>query len=263
MEPKTLHLNFKSTNKPNPLGFGFFLSVCIFLVLFPAFCKSEIGKKPAEGTSISTPKEKLAFFEWLLREIYQQVSPGRPVSRGELNSWLNVVSQGASIEGVYHGIILSKEYGMLEKGTASLAAVRFFSEDMAFISLPDGKTVKDPEYKKLSQSYAKQFSMASIYTLKREMGESILHQMEVRKDDREKLSKWFADVAIRWNSQNVSFGLQQRNDSDWEFHHKWAKENKFGLVQWELLNRAHRILNFHGNLIAISAPPAPATPRGK
>lgn len=48
--------------------------------------------------------------------------------------WANVLGQRASIEGVYHGLILSSEYMALEKGNAAdIKVLRFFGNEMAML----------------------------------------------------------------------------------------------------------------------------------
>jgi hypothetical protein len=42
----------------------------------------------------------------------------------------------------------------------------------------------------------------------------------------------------------------QRNEKNEVFHFNWAKENTLGMLEWELLNREHRILNQLGGIAA-------------
>ena len=101
---------------------------------------------------------------------------------------------------------------------------------------------------------------APLYSLKRELGEKILSEVNKRKNDRNALANLYADLVIRWGKTNIPFGLAQRANADPEFHRNWAKENSIGLIQWELLNRAHRVLNSYGGVL-ISSPPT--SPPGK
>jgi hypothetical protein len=84
------------------------------------------------------------------------------------------------------------------------------------------------------------------------MGERILAELEKRKADRAKLADWYSTLVIRWLQTDVSFGMLSRNRDDVEFHRNWAKENSFGLIQWELLNRVHRILNQKGGVALVT-----------
>jgi hypothetical protein len=47
--------------------------------------------------------------------------------------------------------------------------------------------------------------------------------------------------------------MAQRNKTDEIFHFNWAKENKLGMIQWELLNKVHRLMNAYGGIGASPA----------
>lgn len=206
--------------------------------------------KTAEPANVKmmSPGEKLAFHRWLVIEMQEQIF-ARPVKDTKAASgWANVLSQRASIEGVYHGLILSTEYVSLEKGKASdIKALRFFGNEMAMLDFP-AATEDDPRVHAASARYVRDSMGWTIFTLKRELGERILREAEKRKTDSEKLAAWFAGIAARWAKHDINFGLPQRNNRDEVFHFNWAKENTLGMIQWELLNRAHRILNQLGGI---------------
>lgn len=212
--------------------------------------RQDESNRTAEPSNVKmmSPREKLAFHRWLVTEMQEQIF-ARPVRDGSAAAgWANVLSQRASIEGVYHGIILSTEYAALENGKPSdIKALRFFGNEMALLDFP-AATEDDPRVKDAAARYLKDSMRWPIYTLKREMGERILREADQRKADPEKLAAWFAGIAARWAKHDVNFGLPQRNNKDEIFHFQWAKENTLGMIQWELLNRAHRILNQLGGI---------------
>lgn len=195
-----------------------------------------------------SPRERFAFHRWLILEMQEQVF-ARPVSdKAAANGWANVLSQKGSIEGVYHGLVLSSEYAGLERGRPSnVQALRFFGLEMALMDFPAAME-SDHHIQSASARYVKESLELSIFTLKRELGERILREAEKRKDDREKLAAWYSSIAARWSKLDISFGLPLRNERDEVFHFQWAKENTLGMVEWELLNRAHRILNHLGGV---------------
>lgn len=230
----------------------FAMSACNFMdwVKPSSKLRQEEVNKTAEPSSAKmlSPSEKMAFHRWLVLEMQEQIY-ARPVTDVKAASaWANVLSQRASIEGVYHGIILSTEYVALEKGKASdIKALRFFGNEMAMLDFP-AAAESDPKVLNASARYVKDSLGWPIFTLKREMGERILREADKRKADPEKLAAWYAGVAARWAKQDINFGLPQRNNKDEVFHFNWAKENTLGMIQWELLNKAHRILNQLGGI---------------
>jgi hypothetical protein len=212
---------------------------------------SQASAEPA-NSKLMSPREKFAFHKWLVLEMQEQIYARPAKDQAAAASWANVLGQRASIEGVYHGIILSTEYTSLEKGKAAdIKALRFFGSEMAMLDFPAAPE-GDSRLAEASEKYVKESMGFSVFTLKRELGERILKEADKRKSDDEKLAAWFSGIAARWAKHDVDFGMAQRNNKDEAFHFNWAKENNLGMIQWELLNKAHRILN-HLSGIAVSA----------
>jgi hypothetical protein len=207
-----------------------------------------------------SPAEKFGFHRWLVREMREQIF-AKPVAVNDpsINGWANVLSQNGSIEGVYHGLILSTEYTELEKGKADLKAIRFFGSAMTLVENPS-LAENDAKLQASSAAYVKDNMSAPLFTLKRLLGEKVLGEVEKRKADKEKLAAWYADLATRWARLDIPFGLPQRNQAEEVFHLKWARGNSLGLLQWELLNRIHRAMNFYGGVPVASVPPVAPAP---
>lgn len=216
----------------------------------------------------------------LLREVYLTVLLQDSPDRAEFGSLVDTLNQGASFEGVYNGFTHSaryREYEMRKKG-ASAAALRVFSEELAILELelpeptqfdetsaqplrrPDFPTgeerpsfdapmraapsPKAPDPKALAELYARQFVGASIFTLKRVIGDEVFKVMATKREYREKLALWYARWVVRVaNERRVDYGLPLRNLADEKFHYKWALDASVDRIQWEILNRLHRILN--------------------
>lgn len=220
----------------------------------PAASKPSSNNVEKSATSITSDGEKKAFFRWLVNEMQEQIYLRPMKSKANLEGWTNIFSQGASIEGVYHGMVLSSEYTAMENGHADLKAVRFFAQEMAELEVGALKEKSknsaewEPALKRSSERYVKEHAQDSIYTLKRVLGERLLSEIEKKKTEKTKLADWYASLTIRWIKLDIPFGMKQRNNSDEDFHRNWAKENSFGFLQWEVLNRAHRILNQLGGI---------------
>ena len=199
--------------------------------------------------SILTAGEKKKLFSSYLNEMHEQIFLVKFASEAELNSWINVLMQGGSLEGVYHGLILSNKYRVVEKKLppANVQSLRFFSEEYALAEA--GKEKSDADVEKLAKELATKVSKASVFTLKRELAEKYLSVLEEKKADVDALARWYAMTIVRWNKLGINFGLIQRNNQDQSFHEEWAKNNAYGVIQWELLNRAHRIFNYYSGLI--------------
>lgn len=235
-----------------------FLPGCEFLRKFSGEKKAVVAAQerrsvePAAG--FLTPGEKYSFYLWVANEMQEQVF-ARPVkSRADLDKWANVLAQRGSMEGVYHGLVLSTEYAALEKGKADLKAVRFFASEMAALDHPllhdSHETVRAA-----GAEYAKAHLATPLFTLKRLLGERILVEAEKRSADPEQLASWFASFATKWSKLGITFGAEQRAGTNEAYYFRWARANSLGLIQWELLNRAHRVLNHFGAVAA--------TPPGK
>lgn len=210
---------------------------------------SRLAAKSAEtALQTSTPSEKRGFYNWLIKEMYEQVFLRAPSAKTDTAGWANVFAQGGSIEGVYHGLILSSEYSAMEKGRADLKSIRFFAQEMVRLENPK-INLDEAKNKTLVDKFIKENLASSVFTMKRVLGEKLLSEIEKRKNDREALAIWYSETAVRWAKLDISFGMSQRSLQDLDFHKNWAKENSLGLIQWETLNRAHRILNFYNNLI--------------
>lgn len=224
---------------------------------------------PKSGTaepagSIMTANEKFKFHRWIVSEMQEQIFARANSAETDINGWANVLSQRGSIEGVYHGLVLSSEYGAMEKGRPTAKAVRFFAQEMAALDHPNSNDAVD-EVRVSREKYAKENMNTPLFTLKKILGEKILNETNSRKNDRVGLAAWYSSFAARWTKTGVSFGLPQRDKSDEAFHFKWANDNNLGMIQWELLNRVHRVMNAYGDITPAptpSASPAP-TPAGK
>jgi hypothetical protein len=100
-----------------------------------------------------------------------------------------------------------------------------------------------PDEKTLADSYTKLFVGASIFTLKRVLGDEAQKVVADKKAYREKLATWYSQWVVHMASRNVDFGLPLRNKPDEQFHYQWAMSSPDDRLLWEVLNRVHRVLN--------------------
>jgi hypothetical protein len=190
----------------------------------------------------------------VLHEIYQVVLLHEPKSKSEFGSWLDVLNQGASFEGVYNGFTHSDEYGKLERSgaTANLEALKSFTEELsgieaqlehptAFDELKLKKPLDSPES---IAKYQAHFSGTNIFRLKRVLGEEALKLVWQKRKSPEALASWYSKWVVHMASRNIDFGLPLRNKPDEKFHSDWAMKTPIDRIEWEVLNRLHRMLNF-------------------
>lgn len=225
--------------------------------------KNEGVAEPA-AVKVMSPREKFGFYRWLVNEMQEQIF-ARPVKDpASLDAWANVLTQRGSVEGVYHGFVLSRDYLTLEEGKkADIQALRFFGLEMALMDLPFA-TEQDEKVKAAAARYVKESMSLSFFTLKKNLGERILQEATKRKGQEEKLAAWYSGIVARWAKLDIPFGLAQRNEKSEVFHFEWARQNTLGMLEWELLNRSHRIFNQLGGVgLPAKAPmPKSANPAG-
>ncbi len=119
-------------------------------------------------------------------------------------------------------------------------SVDFGNEDKDFGKGADGKI--DP--RKLQEEYARVFVGASVFTLKRVLGEEAMKVIARKGEYREKLAEWYSRWVVRICTQRtVDFGLPLRNKPDESLHYRWALQASNDRLLWETLNRLHRVIN--------------------
>lgn len=220
--------------------------------------QKEMSADPSN--TMMTKGEVFAFHRWLVKEMQEQILVRPANNDQDINGWANVLSQRGSIEGVYHGFVLSAEYNSKETGKPAIKAVRFFAQEMAAFDYPNAKD-GDPELTKAAEKYAVENMATPLFTMKRLLGDRILKESIARKNDKERLASWYSGFVGRWSKAGVLFGHKQRDTGTEAYHYRWALDNNLGMIQWELLNRMHRIMNNYGGLSTPSSgAPASAVP---
>jgi len=246
----------------------------------PKEVKDELGVVPDKGNA--TPASELAkenseLLSEMMRVIFDKEDVDNRTNFGELAHSLN---QGASLEGIYEGIIMGSHYRALESKSqaASPNELKAFAIELADLQLsmknpsvfnsadakkapsidyPDGSSADIPTASSGSQVVEKKkdrmqlqtellqtFIGASGYTLKRTIGEEALKKIDEMKNDSGDLAQWYAHFVLHMCETKVDFGLELRNRPDFDFHFKFAQKMALDRVKWEVLNRYHRYFNF-------------------
>jgi hypothetical protein len=192
----------------------------------------------------------------LFHEMFLVVMMREPKDRAEFGNWVDTLNQGASLEGVYNGLVHSADYRALEESSpkSSEQTLKAFREEINFLEqeLPKPTVLEN-------------FGLSSVFVLKRVIGEEALKVIAAKlansdiktqstpspgpsisptgTSKRANLAAWYAKWAVHMASRNVDFGIPLRNKPDEAFHLKWALAVTDDQILWEVLNRLHRVLN--------------------
>ena len=255
-------------------AFARHLVVDVFKLRSPEFLEPPATPTPSPKPPV--PADLARANSEILLEVYQVTYGESDVeSREKFGELVNSLNSGASIEGVYRGLVMGNRYRGLEaKGkAASPALLKAFAIEMAelqskmkepthfnaetaknvpSIEYPDGTDIevapmsqevvtKDKD--QIAKELVVIFLGATPFTLKRTLGDEALKKMDEFKDSPAEMAQWYGQFVIRMCQTKVDFGLPQRNNPDLDFHVLFARNMAVDRVKWEVLNRYHRYLN--------------------
>jgi flagellar basal body-associated protein FliL len=235
-----------------------------------------VGTPAPKQTAGQLAKENSELLAEMFNVVFDQKDSETKTDFGSLAMSLN---QGASLEGIYRGLVAGSRYRALESKSqgASPTELKAFAIEMSelqdtmknpstfdsdaksapTIQYPTENDANTPVAHDGSQEVTTKkdktevrnelletFLGASGYTLKRVLGNEALKKMDEMKDDRGEMAKWYADFVIRMAQSKVDFGLPLRSQPDYDFHFKFAQKMAVDRTKWEVLNRYHRYLNF-------------------
>ena len=218
--------------------------------------RSPLAKKSEPVLSDADKKHQMN--AELLHELFLVVFQAEPKNKSQFGTYLNVLNQGASLEGIHNGMTHSAEYRELEGAhTGSTAQlVQVFSEELvgfevqlpaitifdensakplSHVEMPTGSeeisTAPAPvpipgasvHRKEKIETYAALFQTASIFTLKRLLCEEAIKVIESKQSNPEALITWYGQWAAYIATRKVDFGIPMRNKVDEEFHKNWAR----------------------------------------
>ncbi len=157
-------------------------------------------------------------------------------SSNDLAKWMNVVSQGGSLEGVYHALVLDNTYAGLEnfEQPASAAAINFAVEYL------DKFLNKVVDRKKLEGS--------NFFTLKRVVTEKTIEVMKVLAKNRTDLNDWYAVLSHDLATTRSEMWVNKiRKSKSKVFHQKWADKAPYNFVSSEVIIKLHKTFNYLKN----------------
>lgn len=170
-------------------------------------------------------KYRLSFLE----ELYLSVRQSRATDE-EIKTYMNVLSQGGSREGVYRSIVLHSDYKALEafSSASSKELIRFVDE---FTQKYLGIRFKKSD-----------ISSLNLWALKRIVVGKTLDVFDSFPSDGEDLYKWYAimstDLAMKFRYSN-----KVRRSSNFDYHMKWVRAVPAQHIKSELIIKLHQAMN--------------------
>jgi hypothetical protein len=103
------------------------------------------------------------------------------------------------------------------------------------------------------------FQKASVFTLKRVLGDEALRVIAMKESSPQALHQWYARWVVRVLAHKVDFGVSVRHKPEEKWHLEWAARNSSDRLRWEVLTRVQRILNAGGvPSLSVEAAPSPS-----
>ena len=241
--------------------------------------KNEIKSAESESEKEKKGDELAKENQELLAEVVRVVFDQEQIEgQGDFAALVHALNQGASLEGIYRGLVMGSRYrGLESKGQgATPSELKVFATEMAELQVTmrkptrfdmDSKNVPQIEFpdeasanatpvptrgeegdvkrdkEAIEQDILRKFIGASHFALKRILGEEALRKFEESKNDTGEIAQWYAGFVLRLIDRGVDGGLELRNKPDFQFHLKFAEKMALDRVKWEVLNRYHRYLN--------------------
>ncbi len=182
----------------------------------------------AEGT-VSAQRARL--HAEILREIIVVLTGAEPADRTAFGSLVDSMNQGASYEGIVNGLILSKDFYLLERESP--------------LPLKEAREVLGREFAALRLN-ASALGARSFIGLKRAVVTAVLnHLSAVEGMSSRTPAEWYAEWVVGFSARNagLDLGATLRSSRDMTFHRRWFETQDGDLWKWEVVNRLLRAAN--------------------
>lgn len=194
---------------------------------------SKEGKIFKQGSKFNNLdlEKKRTFRISFIRELFSAVRQTE-VKGEELATYLNILEQGGSREGVYRRIINDDVYRSLEDFPAPPK-----DKFIAFINN------FGPKY--LATGYSEEgMKKVNIYTIKKIITEKALEVLDALTKNPEDIYHWYTvfseDMALNYSS---SFTGKVRTQKSPDFHYKWSQQVPFQHIKSEVIVKLNLVLN--------------------
>lgn len=178
-----------------------------------------------------TLEQKRGYRVSYIKEVFQ-VTRKREVKDEDLVSYLNVIEQGGSREGVYRRVVNDEIYRSLEEFPAAptIQLITFVSSY--------GK-------KYLATNYSMEgMKKVNLFTIKKIVTEKTLEVIDLLARNSNDVYAWYAIFSkhLALNYKSI-FNSKVRSVIDEQFHYNWAKEVPFQHIKSEVIIKLHKVLN--------------------
>jgi len=179
------------------------------------------------------PNQRKRQFDYMfVKELFQATRQVEAKDE-DLSSWMNVLDQGGSREGIYQALVLDDVYAAMEnleeKPTSKLVefSIKFSGKFLA------------------TNYQTSSLDQLNLFSLKRILTEKSLDLMEYWEGkDLDALYRWYAifssDIAIDNGSWMRS---ELRQDQTIEKHYEWAKSMPIQHIKSEFIIKLHTVMN--------------------
>lgn len=149
----------------------------------------------------------------------------------EVSSWINVIDQGGSREGVYRAMVLDRDYQGMENydklvSTAGAEFAHRFSKRFAAVE------INEETLKKIN-----------FYSVKRLVTEKALEIVDAFKNE-EDLHQWYAVLSHEFARDfQYAFSNDVRQNNSYDYHLNWAAKAPRQHMKSEIIIKIHRVFN--------------------
>jgi hypothetical protein len=165
-----------------------------------------------------------------ISELYEVIKERKGVG-SEVGSWINVMDQGGSREGVYRALVLDRDYQGMENfdRPISSAGAKFaheFSNRFAAMEI--------------NKDTLEQVNFYSVKRLVSEKALEIIDSFEGEKD----LFKWYAIMSMELaRDYKYAFKNEVRQNAEFDYHINWAGQVPRQHMKSEVIMKLHLVFN--------------------
>jgi hypothetical protein len=192
---------------------------------------TKLNKEPTEYDKL--PKERKRQFDYkFLQELFQ-VTRKTEAKDEDLSTWLNVLDQGGSREGIYQGLVLDDVYAAMENMEEKP------SERLLNFSLHFSQRYLNQTFKKES------LAQLNLYSIKRILAEKSLDLMEYYEvHNLDNLNQWYSVFSFELAKEyGPILKGPIRQDVRPEYHLQWAKSMPVQHIKSEVIIKLHSVMN--------------------
>lgn len=194
--------------------------------------KSTRAFAKSQRKEIVLEQEKKQKYDYAFLKELVSVVREEPIGSEKINSWMNVLAQGSSREGIYRALVLDDVYASYENfgGIPSDLLLEF---TMKFLATYTNRQIQKSSLQSIN-----------FYSIKRIVLQRVLDIFDSFPQDNDDLFDWYAVMssALAKNHPRL-WENKLRMDVSRERHKNWAKSVPMQFLKGELIIKLHKVLN--------------------